>query len=164
MTKVNYFKENYLKQIKQFRNMTYKLICFDMDGVLFEPMNFWIELHKSLGTLEEGIKLTEKYLHRDYDKLVQEVVGRLQKGKDAKLYYKLINSYEYLPGIDKLFSHIKKRGYITAIISASSIDLARRVQKDYGADHIFANELIIRNKKIAGEFLWPIGAGKEKSR
>ena len=51
---------------------------------------------------------------------------------------------------------------MTAIISASSIDVARRVQKDYGVDHIFANELVIRNGKVTGEFVWPIGAGREK--
>ncbi len=51
---------------------------------------------------------------------------------------------------------------MTAIISASSIDVARRVQKDYGVDYIFANELVIRDGKVAGEFIWPIGAGKEK--
>ena len=26
----------------------------------------------------------------------------------------------------------------------------------------FANELVIRDGKVAGEFIWPIGAGKEK--
>ena len=30
------------------------LICFDMDGVIFEHRNFWLELHKVFGTLEEG--------------------------------------------------------------------------------------------------------------
>ncbi|MCG2719568.1 MAG: hypothetical protein L6266_02425 [Nanoarchaeota archaeon] len=46
----------------------YKLICFDMDGVIFKDNNFWIELHKRFGTLEQGIKLTEKYLHNNYEK------------------------------------------------------------------------------------------------
>lgn len=142
--------------------MTYKLICFDADGVIFKDINFWMELHKKFGTLEQGIDLTKKYLHTDYDKLVEEVVVKLWKGKDAKPYYDLVNSIEYLPGVKETFAHVKKRGYITAIISASSIDVARRVQKDYGVDHIFSNELVIRNGKIAGEFIWPIGAGKEK--
>ena len=34
--------------------------------------------------------------------------------------------------------------------------------KAFGVDHIFANELIIRDNKVSGEFLWPLGAGKEK--
>lgn len=142
--------------------MTYKLVCFDMDGVIFRDINFWMELHKKFGTLEQGIELTKKYLHADYDRLVEEVVVKLWKGKDAKPYYNLVNSIEYLPGVRETFAHLKTRGYMTAIISASSIDVARRVQKDYGVDHIFANELVIRDRKVAGEFVWPIGAGKEK--
>ncbi len=142
--------------------MTYKLVCFDMDGVIFKDINFWMELHKKFGTLEQGIELTKKYLHTDYDRLVEEVVVKLWKGKDARPYYDLVNSIEYLPGVKETFNHLKRRGYLTAIISASSIDVARRVQKDYGVDHIFANELVIRDGKVAGEFIWPIGAGKEK--
>lgn len=133
-----------------------------MDGVIFKDVNFWMELHKVFGTLEEGEKLTEKYLYTDYDKLVEEVVGKLWKGKDAKPYFKLVNSIKYLPGVKELFKHIKKQGLITAIISASSMDVARRVDKDFGIDHVFSNELIIRNGKVAGEFVWPIGAGNEK--
>jgi len=43
----------------------FKMIIFDLDGVIFKPVNFWMELHKELGTFEEGKKLTEKYLHSD---------------------------------------------------------------------------------------------------
>jgi phosphoserine phosphatase len=142
--------------------MTHKLVCFDMDGVIFKDINFWMELHKKFGTSEQGIELTKKYLHTDYDRLVEEVVVKLWKGKDAKPYFDLVNSIEYLPGVKETFNHLKTRGYMTAIISASSIDVARRVQKDYGVDHIFANELVIKDGKVAGEFVWPIGAGKEK--
>ena len=133
-----------------------------MDGVIFKPKDFWMELHQKFGTLEQGKILTKKYLHTDYNKLVEEVVHKLWKGKDAKPYYELVNSLEYLPGVKKTFDYVKKKGLITAIVSASSIDVARRVQKDFGIDHIFANELVIKDGKIAGEFIWPLGAGKEK--
>ncbi len=133
-----------------------------MDGVIFKDINFWMELHKVFGTLEQGKELTKKYLHTNYNKLVEEVVVKLWKGKEAKPYYALVNSLEYLPGVDKIFQEIKKRDIITAIISASSIDAARRIQKDFGVDHIYANELVIKNGKVSGEFIWPIGAGKDK--
>lgn len=142
--------------------MNYKLICFDMDGVIFKDVNFWMELHKKFGTLEQGKELTKAYLHSDYDKLVEEVVVNLWKGKSAKDYYDLVNSLEYLPGVKEVFKEIKKTDFITAIISASSIDVARRAQHDLGIDHIFANELVIKDNKVSGEFIWPIGAGKEK--
>ena len=85
-----------------------KLICFDMDGVIFEHKNFWLELHKALGTLEEGKKLTEKHLHTNYAKLVEEVVHKLWKRKDAAPYYHLIKSISYLPGVKEVFSEINK--------------------------------------------------------
>ena len=113
-----------------------------------------MELHKAFSTLEKGKALTKKYLHKDYDKLVEEVVVKLWKGKDAKPYYKLVKSLKYLPGVRKAFAYVKNKRYITAIISASSIECARRVQKDFGVDHIFANELVIRNNKVSGEFIW----------
>jgi phosphoserine phosphatase len=140
--------------------MKAKLICFDMDGVIFKDINFWLELHKKFGTYKEGKKLTKKYLHSDYDQLVEEVVVKLWKGKSAKSYFELVNSIEYLPGVKKVLEFVHNQGWITAIISASSIEVARRVQKDHGIDHIFANELVIKNGKVSGEFIWPIGAGK----
>lgn len=133
-----------------------------MDGVILKDTNFWLELHKKFGTLEEGKKLTEKYLHTDYARLVEEVVVKLWKGRDAKPYFDLVNSLEYTPGVPETLAHIKNRSYQTAIISASSMEVARRVQRDFGIDHLFANELVIRDGKVAGEFVWPIGAGKEK--
>ena len=69
-----------------------KLIIFDMDGVIFQPHNFWLELHRVFGTLEEGKRLTKKYLHTDYQQLVHEVVVKLWRGKDAAPYYNLVNS------------------------------------------------------------------------
>ncbi len=142
--------------------MAYKLICFDLDGVIFKDINFWLELHKKFGTYKQGLELTEKYLHTNYDKLVQEVVVKLWKGKNAKPYYDLVNSLQYLPGVKLTFQHLKNKGYMTAIISASSIEAARRAQKDYLVDRIFANELVIKEGKVSGEFFWPVGAGRDK--
>lgn len=142
--------------------MAYKLICFDMDGVIFKDVNFWMALHKKFGTLEEGKILTEKYLHSDYDKLIEEVVVKLWKGRDMKPYFELVNSIEYIDGVKEVFKFIKKKKYITAIISASSIDVAKRAQKELDITYIFANELVIKNNKISGEFIWPIGKGDHK--
>jgi phosphoserine phosphatase len=139
----------------------YKLIIFDMDGVLFKYENFWMKLHESLGTLKEGKILTEQYLHTDYDRLVAEVVAKLWLGKDAKKYYELVDSYNYLQGVKETLDYVHSKKYLTAIVSGSSMDVAKRVQKDYGIDFLYANELIIKDGKISGEFRWAVGAGKE---
>ncbi len=139
-----------------------KLLCFDMDGVIFEHKNFWMELHKALGTEREGRKLTRKYLHSDYEMLVKEVVEKLWKGKPAEPYYQLIKRIRYNSGVKEVFEIIKKEGWFSALISSGPIDLARRAQYELGIDHIFANELVIRDGRITGGFAWPIAAGYEK--
>ncbi|MFH1275688.1 MAG: HAD family phosphatase [Candidatus Woesearchaeota archaeon] len=139
-----------------------KLICFDLDGTIFEPADFWNELHKKYGTSEDNKILVKKYLKNNFAKLVEEVVEKRWKGKDAKPYYNLIKEIKYLPGAKKLFEKIKTDGFVTAVISGSSIELARRAQHDLGIDHIYANELVIKDNKVSGEFIWPVGPGYDK--
>ena len=67
-----------------------KLVAFDMDGVIFKHFNFWLELHKISGIYEKGKELTEKYKKNNYEKLVDEVVHKLWKGKSAKPYFDLV--------------------------------------------------------------------------
>lgn len=138
-----------------------RLICFDMDGVIFRERNFWMSLHKAYGTLEQGKVLTEKYLYSDYATLVREVVLNLWKGKSESVYLNEVNKYEYLPGVRKTFDFIKKKGFLVAIISASSVDVARRVQIDFGVDFIFGNKLVFKDGVATGEFDWPVGSGND---
>ena len=139
--------------------MHYKLFCFDLDGVIFKDINFWISLHKKFGTLDEGIKLTQKYLHSDYPRLVKEVMS-LWEGKDSNPYYELVNSLEYISGVFEVFDWVNKLENVnTAIVSASSIDAVKRAQKQFNIDSIFGNELVIKEGLVTGEFNWPIGAG-----
>lgn len=136
--------------------MKYKLIVFDMDGVIFEHRNFWMELHKKLGTYDEGLELTKKYVRTDYSKLVDEVVGRLWKGKKADGYSELVKAVKYSNGAHETFAELKRRGYLTAIISSGPKGLALRAQKELGIDYIYTNELVIEDNVITGEFKWPI--------
>ena len=142
--------------------MGFKLIAFDMDGVLFKDVKFWLELHKRFGTYEEGIILTKRLLHSDYDSLIKEVVQRLWIGKDAKRYFELIDSLEYINGAKETIKTLHDEGFKTAIITASSIDCAKRIERENHIDFIKGNELIIRDGKISGEYVSTIGAGREK--
>ncbi|MBR9675442.1 HAD-IB family phosphatase, partial [Candidatus Woesearchaeota archaeon] len=140
---------------ESLENKMVRLVCFDMDGVIFESINFWMEVHKKLGTYEEGVSLTKEFLKTDYQRLVDEVVGRLWKGKNADAYYELVNTTKYVKGVGEVFKTLKEEGYLTAIISAGSLDLAKRAQNNLGIDYIYANELIIEDNIIIGGFKWP---------
>ncbi|MBW3023088.1 HAD family phosphatase [Candidatus Woesearchaeota archaeon] len=141
-----------------------KLIIFDMDGVIFEDVNFWIELHKAYGTLEEGLELTKKYLKTNYEKLVKEVIGRLWKHKPAKIYFSLIKKIRYIRGVKEAIAVLKSKNYKMAIVSSGPTDLAKRAQQDLGIDYIYTNHLAIEGHKVAGSTdmrNWPIRFGNK---
>ncbi|MFC1697430.1 HAD family hydrolase [Nanoarchaeota archaeon] len=138
-----------------------KLIIFDMDGVIFEKTNFWFDLHEKYGTYRDGKELTDRYLKSNYQKLVDEVVGRLWKGKDANELYKLIANAKYIKGVKETFEELKERGYMIIIISSGEKLLAERAKKDLGIDFVYANQLIIKDDKLAGQFDWPVGDDKK---
>jgi phosphoserine phosphatase len=130
-----------------------------MDGVIFEHFNFWFKLHKIYGTFGEGKKLTELYVKTNYKKLVEEVIGRLWKGKPKKDYMKLVKSIRYVKGAKETLQELKKRGYKIAIISSGPSDLAERAKKEAGIDYIYTNKLVFRNGKVLGTTemkYWPI--------
>ena len=142
-----------------------KLVVFDMDGVIFEHFNFWLELHKAYGTYDEGIELTKKYLTTDYQKLVDEVIGRLWKNKPASIYFNLVNGVNYINGAEAVLRELKHKGYKTGIVSSGPSDLAERAKRDCGVDYYFTNKLLIRNGKIVGSKsikYWPIRYGRKK--
>lgn len=132
----------------------YRLVAFDMDGVIFEHRNFWLELHKALGTYDEGLALTERYLRTDYERLVKEVPGRLWKGRDAQPYFDLVRSLQYTPGAAEALKELRRRGFKTAIISSGPEHAALRVREECGLDYHYAHDLVIGpDGRFTGEYL-----------
>jgi len=149
--------------------IAYRLIGLDVDKVLVKPGNFWMELHRVFGTLEQAKPLNEKFLipgdPQAYNKLIEAVVVELWKGKDAEPYFDLVASLPYNNGIGRVFEYVRDQGLKVALVSASSYDLGVRIHRDFKVDHIFANKLIIEDGKIAGRFDPIVGEGtKEKAR
>ena len=142
-----------------------RLICLDMDGVLTGTRNFWMELHEAYGTLEEGKLLTKQYLRTDYPRLIQEVVGRLWKGKPITPFLDLVASVPYAPGIVEFFEYLDTlktengERIPRVIITSGPFELADRIAKEFDVDFIFANQLVFHDHKVAGEFRWPVGDG-----
>jgi len=134
--------------------MKFKIVIFDMDGVIFENDNFWMKLHEALGTLHPGIELTEKYLKNDTKRLADEVIGKLWKGKSSKSFFELIKNSRYNVGVKEAVSELKKRGVKTCILTSGPVQLAERAQKELGIDFVYGNEIIIKDNIITGEYNW----------
>ncbi len=131
--------------------MSVQAVLFDMDGVIFEGRNFWLDLHGKYGTTEEGIALAERYLATDYASLAKEVGGRLWKGRPAGPYWELVSSREFQPGIREVFSYIHASGLRSAIVSSGPTHLAERAQRELGIDAIRANRLLFDGGYLSGE-------------
>ncbi len=147
---------NFLNKKKEF-----KLICFDMDGVLLDTVNFWLDLHEKYGTLEEGRRLTEKYMETDYKKLVKEVAEKMFKGLNSKSYFELVEEHlqKILPGVKETLKEVHKLGLKTAIITGSTLDVAEKLAYKLDIENVFGNKLVTENDIFTGEFEWKVGSG-----
>lgn len=134
--------------------MRFKLVVFDMDGVIFAHDNFWERMHYRYGTEKEGLALTEKYLKTNVRKLADEVIGRLWKGKSAAGFFGLVADSEYSPGAKKLFSALRKTGIKTCILTSGPIELALRAKKELGIDFAYGNSIEIKDGIITGRYKW----------
>lgn len=134
--------------------MRFKLIIFDMDGVIFKGDNFWMRLHEALDTLHPGIELTEKYMKTDLKKLAELVIKGLWKGKPAEPFFDLIKNAEYNPGVKETFKKLKKLDIKICILTGGPIHLAQRAKEELGVDYIYGNELMIKDNIMTGEYNW----------
>jgi phosphoserine phosphatase len=134
--------------------MRFKLIVFDMDGVIFADDNFWTRMHYVYHTENPGFELTEKYLKTDVKKLADEVIGKLWRGKPADKFLELVKTAAYNPGVRETIAELKKKGVRTCILTSGPVQLARRAQKELGIDAVYGNEIKIKDGKITGQYNW----------
>lgn len=128
-----------------------ELVLFDMDGVIFEGRNFWLDLHRLYDTEEVGVALAERYMGTDYGRLANIVAGKLWRGRPAGPFETLVAEREYQPGIEALFGYLQAEELATAVITSGPEQLAERAQRDLGIDMIRANRVQVTNGRIAGE-------------
>jgi phosphoserine phosphatase len=117
-----------------------KLLVCDMDGVIFQGINFWLELHHALGTQDEALDLWERMGRRQY-RVLSRKTAVLWRGRSAEPYFRLIQERQYVPGVEILMRFARSQNARTAIISSGAYHLAERAQRELGVDRIFANRL-----------------------
>ena len=66
-------------------------------------------------------------------------------------------------GVDRLMYVLKKYGYKIAILSGGFTYFGQYLQKKYGIDYVYANELEIVDGKLTGRYLGDVVDGKRKA-
>lgn len=117
-----------------------KLLVLDMDGVVFEGANFWLELHHRMGTADAALDLWRRYGASDYVRLGQ-LTAQLWKGRSSADYFQQIRSRRYSGGVGELVASAKRASYRTAIITSGAWHLAERAHRELGLDAFRANRL-----------------------
>jgi phosphoserine phosphatase len=131
--------------------LSIELIIFDMDGVIFEGRNFWLDLHRCYSTEDRALELAANYLSSNYEALAYFTAESLWKGKPAAPFLELMRERKYQDGIFALFDELRRQRVKTAIVSSGPFQLAARAQRDLGIDEVRANELEIVDGRISGE-------------
>ena len=140
-----------------------RLICFDMDSTLIET-EVIDELAIRAGVGAEVKAITERAMRGeiDFTESFRERVALL-KGLDESVMQEIAESLPITEGVDRLMYVLKKYGYKIAILSGGFTYFGQYLQKKYGVDYVYANELEIVGGKLTGRYLGDVVDGKRKA-
>lgn len=152
-----------LQKDTMYRRMR-RLICFDMDSTLIQTECI-DELAKRAGVGKEVSEITEQAMRGELD--FKESFTRrvaLLKGLDASVMEDIARSMPITEGVDRLMTVLKQCGYKIAILSGGFTYFGEYLQRKYGIDYVYANELEIdENNKLTGRYVGEIVDGKRKA-
>ena len=150
------------QQDNMYRRMR-RLICFDMDSTLIET-EVIDELAIRAGVGDEVKTITESAMRGEID-FTESFTRRvaLLKGLDESVMQEIAESLPITEGVDRLMYVLKKYGYKIAILSGGFTYFGQYLQKKYGIDYVYANELEIVDGKLTGRYLGDVVDGKRKA-
>lgn len=141
-----------------------RLICFDMDSTLIQTECI-DELAKRAGVGDKVSEITARAMRGeiDFKESFKERVALL-KGLDACVMKDIAEHMPITEGTDRLMSVLKTCGYKIAILSGGFTYFGEYLQKKFGVDYVYANELEIdENGKLTGNYLGDIVDGHRKA-
>ncbi|MEE1140804.1 MAG: phosphoserine phosphatase SerB [Prevotella sp.] len=146
-----------------FRRMR-RLICFDMDSTLIQTECI-DELADRAGVGAEVRAITESAMRGEID--FKESFTRrvaLLKGLDVSVMKDIAEHLPITEGVDRLMTILKRYGYKIAILSGGFTYFGEFLQRRYGIDYVYANELEIDdNGKLTGRYVGDIVDGHRKA-
>lgn len=146
-----------------FRRMR-RLICFDMDSTLIQT-EVIDELAERAGVGDEVRAITASAMRGEIDfkeSFTQRVA--LLKGLDERVMKDIAENLPITEGVDRLMYVLKSYGYKIAILSGGFTYFGQYLQRRYGIDYVYANELEIdENHKLTGRYVGEIVDGHRKA-
>lgn len=141
-----------------------RLICFDMDSTLIQTECI-DELADRAGVGDQVRAITESAMRGEID--FKESFTRrvaLLKGLDSSVFEDIANKMPITEGVDRLMAVLKRCGYKIAILSGGFTYFGEFLQRKYGIDYVYANELEIDdNGKLTGRYVGEIVDGHRKA-
>ena len=146
-----------------FRRMR-RLICFDMDSTLIQTECI-DELAIRAGVGDQVKAITESAMRGEID--FKESFTRrvaLLKGLDVSVMKDIAEHLPITEGADRLMEVLKRCGYKIAILSGGFTYFGEYLQRRWGIDYVYANELEIdENGKLTGRYVGEIVDGHRKA-
>ena len=152
-----------LQRDNMFRRMR-RLICFDMDSTLIQTECI-DELAMRAGVGDKVKEITERAMRGeiDFKESFKERVSLL-KGLDVSVMQDIAEKLPITEGVDRLMAVLKRYGYKIAILSGGFTFFGEYLQRKYGIDYMYANELEIDdNGKLTGNYVGEIVDGHRKA-
>ena len=152
-----------LQKDDMFRRMR-RLICFDMDSTLIKT-EVIDELAIRAGVGEQVKEITARAMRGeiDFKESFTERV-KLLKGLDVSVMQDIAEKLPITEGADRLMYVLKRYGYKIAILSGGFTFFGEYLQKRWGIDYVYANELEVGDDgRLTGRYVGEIGDGRRKA-
>ncbi len=151
------------QQDNMYRRMR-RLICFDMDSTLIQT-EVIDELAIRAGVGDEVKAITESAMRGEID-FCESFKRRvaLLKGLDVSVMREIAENLPITEGADRLMYVLKSYGYKIAILSGGFTFFGEYLQKRWGVDYVYANELEIGlDGRLTGRHAGEIVDGRRKA-
>ena len=141
-----------------------RLICFDMDSTLIQTECI-DELAMRAGVGNQVKAITESAMRGEID-FKESFTKRvaLLKGLDVNVMQEIAEHLPITEGVDRLMSVLKRCGYKIAILSGGFTYFGEYLQRLYGIDYMYANELEIdEDGRLTGRYVGDSVDGHRKA-
>ena len=140
-----------------------RLVAFDMDSTLIQA-EVIDELAKRAGVGKEVAAITESAMRGEinFKESFRKRVALL-KGLPESALAEVAATLKYTDGLERLMSTLKRLGYKTAILSGGFTYFGRALQRRFGFDYVFSNELEVENGYVTGNIVSEIVDGERKA-